>query len=64
MWDIFKPLLEKFTKEFTPMRRIRNNKKVKPKQMNVEIKKCIKETGKTYWIQKVNSTEISAAFAC
>ena len=32
--------------------------KVKPKWMNVEIKRLIKETRKAYQIQKTNSSEI------
>ena len=57
MWDIFKTLLDNFTKQFIPMRRIRKNKKVKPKWMNGEIKRLIKETRKAYQIQKSNSSE-------
>ena len=39
MWGIIKSLLNKFTKQFIPMKKIRYNKKVKPKWMNGEIKR-------------------------
>ena len=42
--------LNKFTKQFIPVKKIRNNKKVKPKWMNKEIKRLIRET-------KTNSSE-------
>ena len=50
------------------MKKIRNNKGVKPKWMNEEIKRLIKETKIIYQIQKNvfvrgKSSEIQAAFA-
>ena len=44
MWNIFKLLLNKCTKEFISLKRIRNNKEVKPKWMNQKIKRIIRET--------------------
>ena len=55
MWDIFKAFLNKFTKQFIPMKKIRNNMKVKPKQMNEEIER-LKETKIAYKIKKTNSS--------
>ena len=52
MWNIFNSLLNKFTKQFIPMKRIRNNKEVKPKWLNGKIKRLIRETKITYEIQK------------
>ena len=43
------------------MKKIRNNKEVKPKWMNGEIKKRIRETKITYQIQKTNSSEEETA---
>ena len=54
MWDIFKSLQNKFTKQFTPMKNIRN-KKIKLKWMNRKIKRLIKETKLAYRIQKTSS---------
>ena len=51
MWDIFKSILNKFTKQFMPMKKIRNNKKVKPKWMNWEIKR-LRKTIVVYQIKK------------
>ena len=66
MWDIFKSLLNKFTKQFIPMKKIRNNKEVKPKWMNGEIKRLIRENSipdsKNKFIRR-KSREIQAAFA-
>ena len=39
------------------MKKIRNNKGVKPKRMNGEIKRFIRETKIAYQIQKTNSSE-------
>ena len=39
----------------TNEKQIKNNKKFKPKQMNEEIKKLIRETKIAYQIQKTNS---------
>ena len=39
------------------MKKIRNNKKVKPKWMNKEIKRLIRETKISYQIQNTNSSE-------
>ena len=52
MWAIFKSLLNKFAKQFIPMKIIKNNKEVKTKWMNGEIKRLIKETKLTYQIPK------------
>ena len=52
MWDIFKSLLNKFAKQFIPMKKIRNNKEAKPKWMNGEIKSLIRKTKIAYQIQK------------
>ena len=48
MWNIFKSLLSKFTKQFITKKKIRNNKEVKPKWMNGEIKRLIRETKIAY----------------
>ena len=42
--SIFFLLLNKCTKEFISLKRIRNNKEVKPKWMNQKIKRIIRET--------------------
>ena len=39
------------------MKKIRNNKEVKPKWMNGEINIFIRETKIAYQIQKINSSE-------
>ena len=57
MWNIFKLFLSKFIKQFIPMKKIRNNKKVKPKWMNEEIKRLIRESKIAYQIQKSSSKE-------
>ena len=44
MWGIFKSILNKFTKQFIPMENVRNNTEIKPKWMNGEIKRLIRET--------------------
>ena len=56
IWDILKSLINKLTK-FIPMKKITNNKEVKPKWINGEIKKIIRETKIAYQIQKTNSSE-------
>ena len=45
----------KFTKEFIPTKRIRNNKEVKLKLMNGKIKRLIRETKIAFQIQKINN---------
>ena len=53
MWDILKSLLNKFTKQFIPIKKkIGENKGLKPKWMNGKIKILIRETKITYQIQK------------
>ena len=52
IWGIFRSLLNKFRKQFMPMKQIMNNKKVKPKWMNVEIKRLIRGTKIFYHIKK------------
>ena len=57
MWDIFKSLLNKFTKQFIPLKKKNMyNKKVKPKWMNEKIETIIRETKIPYQIQRTNST--------
>ena len=42
MWDIFTSF-NKFLKQFIPINKIRNNKEVKPKWMNGEIKDLLEK---------------------
>ena len=39
------------------MKRIRNNKEIKPKWINLKIKRVIRETKIAYQIQKTNSSK-------
>ena len=43
MWDIFKSLLNKFTKQFISMKKIRNNEEVKPKWMIRNLKDLLEK---------------------
>ena len=52
-YGIYLSLLNKFTK-FIP---VRNNKEVKPKWMDGEIKRLTRETKIAYQIKKTNSSE-------
>ena len=61
--NIFKSLLNNFTKQFIPMKKNRNNKGVKPKWMNGRIKRLIREPKIAYQTRKTKSSEAQATFA-
>ena len=48
-YGIYFSHINKFTKQLIPIKKIRNNKEVKPKWMNGEMKRFIREA---YHIQK------------